>query len=175
VSELPEISDEERAYFLAYVAEHPSCSIREAAEMAGRRRWEFRALLGEEEFEAAYLEARGRDPEQIRAELRRRAIEGIDEPVFYQGEEVTTVKKYSDSLLGKMADAYLPEFSRQGSGDGNMDGAMIAVERRVVVGIRDVVGLARELGVSLDGELDRGSPRGELPAASPLLPDPAGD
>jgi hypothetical protein len=175
MDELPVIPESKRQEFLAYIRRHPSCSIREAAEMVGRRRWEFRALLGEEEFEAAYTEARGRDPEAIRAELRRRAIEGIDEPVFYQGQEVSTQKRYSDSLLGKMADAYLPEFQRGGMPDPGAEGAMIAVERRVIVGIRDVVGLARELGIGLEGRLDRGAPGGELPAASAVLPDPGGD
>lgn len=37
--------------------------------------------------------------EQLEAECRRRAYEGILEPVWYQGEEVGTVRRYSDTLL----------------------------------------------------------------------------
>lgn len=32
-------------------------------------------------------------------ELTRRAIDGVDEPVFYQGAKCGTVKRYSDTLL----------------------------------------------------------------------------
>lgn len=171
----PDVTEEERAAFLEYVEKHPSSSIREAAEHVGRRRWEFRALLGEEEFEAAYLEARGRDPEAIRAEIRRRAIDGVEEPVYYQGDVVGQVTRYSDSLLAKLAEAHLPEFQKNTLPDPGTDGALIAVERRVIVGIGDVVGLAAELGISLERRVDREPARGELPPAPPVLPDPPSD
>lgn len=32
-------------------------------------------------------------------EARRRAVEGIEDPVFHKGEKVATVRKYSDVLL----------------------------------------------------------------------------
>lgn len=35
----------------------------------------------------------------LRAEAYRRAVVGVDEPVFYQGARVDTVKKFSDQLL----------------------------------------------------------------------------
>ena len=35
----------------------------------------------------------------LEAEARRRAAEGTQEPVFYQGEEIGSVRKYSDLLL----------------------------------------------------------------------------
>lgn len=171
----PEVTEAEREGFLRYVRDHPEASIREAAEAVGRKRWEFRALLAEEEFEAAYVEARGRDPEAIRAEIRRRAIDGVEEPVFHGGVIVGQVRRYSDSLLAKMAEAHLPEFKRQQLPDAGADGALVAVERRIVVGIGDVVGLAAELGIRLPQRVDRGAPGGELPPAPPVLPDPSGD
>lgn len=36
---------------------------------------------------------------QLEDEARRRAVEGVDEPVFYQGDVVGYTKKYSDDLL----------------------------------------------------------------------------
>ena len=36
---------------------------------------------------------------EFEAELRRRALLGIDEPVFHAGEQVATRKRYSDPLL----------------------------------------------------------------------------
>ena len=32
-------------------------------------------------------------------ELYRRAVEGVEKPVFFQGDEVATVREYSDTLL----------------------------------------------------------------------------
>lgn len=37
--------------------------------------------------------------EDLEKECRRRAYEGVLEPVFYQGEEVGTVRRFSDVLL----------------------------------------------------------------------------
>jgi hypothetical protein len=48
----------------------------------------------------------------IRAELSRRAIDGIDEDVFYKGEWIATKRVYSDSLLTLMATATLPEYKK---------------------------------------------------------------
>lgn len=50
-------------------------------------------------------------------------------------------------------------------------GGPIAVEGRAVVGLADVIAFAREIGAAADLGLDAGDPRGELPAASEVLPD----
>lgn len=50
------------------------------------------------DFEAACEEALEEACDYLEAEMRRRAFEGVEEPVFYQGEEVGTVRKYSDGL-----------------------------------------------------------------------------
>lgn len=50
------------------------------------------------DFEAACDEALEEACDYLEAEMRRRAFQGVDEPVFYQGEEVGAVRKYSDSL-----------------------------------------------------------------------------
>lgn len=50
------------------------------------------------DFEAACEDACEEAYDALEAECRRRAFEGTDEPVFYQGAEVGTVRKYSDSL-----------------------------------------------------------------------------
>lgn len=53
--------------------------------------------------------ARGEAQQAIEAEIRRRAIEGWDEPVFFQGEEVGVVRRYSDKMLEILAKANMPE------------------------------------------------------------------
>ena len=37
--------------------------------------------------------------DMLDAEIDRRAVEGIDKPIYYKGEKVDTVKEYSDNLL----------------------------------------------------------------------------
>lgn len=61
-----------------------------------------------EAFElAAELGARG-----LEDEARRRAHDGVDEPVFYQGVQCGTVRKYSDSLLMFLLRARFPAVYR---------------------------------------------------------------
>jgi hypothetical protein len=50
-------------------------------------------------FAKAWDEAMHDAADVLEAEARRRAILGVDEPVFYQGVPVGSVKKYSDTLL----------------------------------------------------------------------------
>ena len=37
--------------------------------------------------------------DEMEQEMRRRAVDGVDEPVFYQGVKCGAVRRYSDSLL----------------------------------------------------------------------------
>jgi len=55
---------------------------------------------------AYYLEcATEAAADKVEAEVRRRAIDGIDKGVYYQGDLVATEKQYSDSLLTLLAKA----------------------------------------------------------------------
>lgn len=45
----------------------------------------------------------------LEQEAHRRAVEGVEEPVFHQGEIVGFVTKYSDALLGKLLTGRRPE------------------------------------------------------------------
>ena len=75
-------------------------NITKAAEYAGihptthHKRW-MKKPDYVKQFEAAKLEA----IDNLEAEAYRRAHDGVDEPVFYRGEEVGAVRKYSDTLL----------------------------------------------------------------------------
>ncbi len=48
--------------------------------------------------------------EDLEKEVRRRALHGVEEPVFYQGKICGTVQKYSDSLLMFAIKARKPEY-----------------------------------------------------------------
>lgn len=48
-------------------------------------------------------------------EAHRRAFEGLDEPVFYKGDECGSVRKYSDTLAIFLLKAHAPEKYRENS------------------------------------------------------------
>ena len=50
---------------------------------------------------------------EVNKEVRRRAITGVDEDVYFQGEKVGKKKVHSDSLLIMLAKASSPEFKDQ--------------------------------------------------------------
>ena len=59
--------------------------------------------------------------EVLDAEIDRRAVEGIDKPIYYKGEKVDTVKEYSDNLLrllttSVVADWWIPTASASSDG-----------------------------------------------------------
>ena len=51
--------------------------------------------------------------ELLEAEARRRTAIGVDEPVFYQGQVVGHIRKYSDNLLMFLLKAHWPEKFRE--------------------------------------------------------------
>lgn len=46
-------------------------------------------------------------------EAKRRALDGVLEPVFYKGEKVGSIRKYSDTLLIVLLKAHAPEKYRE--------------------------------------------------------------
>lgn len=60
-------------------------------------------------FKEAFEQARELYNDTIRAEIHRRAITGWLEPVYYKGELIDHVRKYSDSLLIHLSKAKMPE------------------------------------------------------------------
>ena len=90
--------------FLAALAE--TGNVRRACEAAGvarSRAYELRD--SDEAFALDWLRAQEEAADLLEEEARRRAVEGVDEPVFGsmgQGQgsgQVGTVRKYSDTLL----------------------------------------------------------------------------
>lgn len=63
----------------------------------------------DEEFGKAVAEALEVGYDSLEAEAYRRAVDGVDEPIHYRGEEVGTVKRYSDSLLTTLLKANKPK------------------------------------------------------------------
>jgi hypothetical protein len=75
-------------------------NITRAAKAAGCDRWSHYYWLREDpDYVQAFEEASAIANDTIDAEIRRRAIYGNIEPVFYKGELVATQRKMSDTLL----------------------------------------------------------------------------
>ncbi len=97
-----------------------TCNVSKSAQAVGvstvtvyktRRKDEAFAMEWEQAIEAGTA--------TLEAEAMRRAFDGVDEPVFYQGEIVGHVRKYSDNLAMFLLKAHAPEKYRERS-DVNM-------------------------------------------------------
>ncbi len=65
-------------------------------------------------FAAQWDDALEEATDLLKAEARRRALTGIDKPMFFKGEVVGSTKKYSDRLMMFLLEAYDPEMFRDG-------------------------------------------------------------
>ena len=70
-------------------------------------------LANDKEYQDAFAEAEVAATDALIQEARRRAVQGVSEPVFYKGKVVKTVQKYSDSLLMFLIKGALPEVYRE--------------------------------------------------------------
>jgi len=98
-----EVDAKRKALFIEKLAEHGI--VGQAAKAA--------SLHSHNGCIATFYRERERDPEfarqweeallqaryAVEAELHRRAVEGVEEPVFYLGKEIGTITRYSDQLL----------------------------------------------------------------------------
>jgi len=93
-------------------------NVSAAAEHCGVSRSGAYALrAADTEFRAAWDDAIESALDDLEAELRRRAIEGTEKPVFYGGETVGTIRSYSDSLAMFLLRSRRPHvFGERGEG-----------------------------------------------------------
>lgn len=81
-------------------------------------------------FADRFREIDGLFRDSIEAEIRRRAIQGIDEPIIGgkdRDEVVITVKRYSDKLLEMYAKRHIPEYRERQQLDVNVSGGVVVV------------------------------------------------
>ena len=78
-----------------------------AAKIGRSTAYEWRGK--DEDFAAAWDEALEDGTDALEDEAKRRGADGVDEPVFYQGKQVSTVTKYSDTLLMFLLKGRRPE------------------------------------------------------------------
>lgn len=109
LSHLNEVGDVKRAKFLELLRE--TCNMSRSADGAGADRSAlYRQRKRDPEFARAWDEALEAAYDELEAEARRRAFTGYDEPEFYQGQQVATKRKYSDSLVMPLLAAYRSRF-----------------------------------------------------------------
>ena len=98
--------------FLAALA--ATCNVTRACEAAGLgRRTAYQWRDADPEFAARWENARRIGAEALEDECMRRATEGVEEPVFFQGVECGTVRKYSDTLAIFLLKGAMPEKYRE--------------------------------------------------------------
>lgn len=120
---------EKEAEFLAVLAD--TCNVSKACAHAGIGRvtvYEWRDA--DPDFAARWDQAKRIGADILEEEALRRAVEGVQEPVYYQGTLVDTVTKYSDTLLmflakGAKPEVYKDRVQSEISGPG---GAPIAID-----------------------------------------------
>ena len=90
-------------------------NVTRAARYAGRSRNQaYHVRRHSEDFAAQWDEALEEGTDLLDAEARRRAVTGTDKPVFYKGEVVGSITKYSDRLLMFLLKAHDPQVFRDG-------------------------------------------------------------
>jgi transposase-like protein len=115
-------TDEAKEKFLDALSE---CgNISRAAKLAGiPRRTLYNWRDEDEEFQRLWDKAAAYGTDALEDEAIRRAYEGVEKPVYYQGAVCGSVQEYSDSLLALLLKARKPDRFRENStvkigGDG---------------------------------------------------------
>jgi hypothetical protein len=86
-------------------------------------------LVKDPEFAAAFEDAKNQFGDKLQAEINRRALEGLQEPVynFRTNEIIDTVTKYSDRLLELASKRYVPEYRDKTQVDVNITPGVLVV------------------------------------------------
>jgi hypothetical protein len=101
-------TDRARETFLEVLA--ASCNVSEAARKAGMsRRAAYDWREADETFAAAWDDAEQEAADKLEREAWRRAVEGTDKPVTFQGVITATYKEYSDRMLEILLKGHRPE------------------------------------------------------------------
>ncbi len=171
------IDERQRKKLLRLVAKEQTIGTVVALRKAGVQgtKGQLRQLVeNDDELRRDLDEARGRGPETIRAEIKRRAIDGVEEPVYTpSGKLAGTRRIYSDRLLALMARANLPEYRDvQRHEHTGPDGRPIEVQQTHVIDLH-IARLVDELAGRREAQAALGPPPGALEASGETGADAA--
>ncbi|MBI1188298.1 MAG: terminase [Alphaproteobacteria bacterium] len=103
-----ETPENARGLFLAKL--RTGASVTAAAKIAGvGRATVYRWRDEDEAFAAAWADAYESGTDLLEDEARRRALEGVEKPVFYKGVVVGHVREFSDTMMAMQLNARRPE------------------------------------------------------------------
>lgn len=105
-------STEWKPAFLAALGEHGMVTAA-CREVGIGRRTAYDARQADEEFALAWADVNEISIEKMEREAMRRAVEGVERDVFYQGEAVGRERHYSDTLLIFLLKAGRPDVYRE--------------------------------------------------------------
>lgn len=94
-------------------------------------------LKADEQYAKDFAEATVMRVEVLETEARRRALIGWDEPVYYKGKAVGSIRKFSDTLLiftlkGEKPEKYRERFEHSGPKGGPIETTVTRIERIIV-------------------------------------------
>jgi len=144
------LTPEKEAAFLEALA--GTCNVSEACKVAGVSRVHAYHLRAEyPAFAERWDKAKQIGVEALEDEARRRAFHGTDEPVFYQGQYVDSVKRYSDTLMifllkGAKPDVYKDRVASELSGGLKHEVTLTDDEA-----VAELAALQAQLAAKLDG------------------------
>jgi hypothetical protein len=105
---MPALTPDLQQTFLATLA--ATGNVKASALAAGVHRDTAYALRASEPaFAAAWASALEDATDTLEAEARRRAVDGVGEPIFQGGKYLGEITKYSDTLLLALLKAHRPE------------------------------------------------------------------
>lgn len=99
-------SAKQRAFLAAYAE---TGNITAAAKLSKVARKTHYRWLDDQAYSADFADAHEQACDALEAEARRRAHDGVDEPVFYKGSVCGAVRRYSDTLLIFLLKGAMPE------------------------------------------------------------------
>ena len=146
------IPPEHFAKFLELLREVPN--VTRAARTTGHAPSAFRRHKAlDKEFSQAWDEALDESVERMEEEVHRRAFVGVDEPVFFRGNECGTVIKHSDQLAMFLLKAHRPEKYRERSevNLSNPDGSLTLTDAEKAAKIAAMIALAKSRQSDNDG------------------------
>lgn len=100
--------------------------IAQSARAAGTNSRRIKSECEEDkEFAADMQESLMLYAEMVQEELHRRAVEGVEEDVYFQGVKCGTKRNYSDALLTTLVKAKSPEFREKIAVDTTIHGGVL--------------------------------------------------
>lgn len=124
----PQVKKRRELFLAAYAG---SGNISHSARAAGVDRGTHYKWLADPAYAEAFKQADAQAGDILEAEARRRAVDGVDEPVgWYKGEPGGMVRRYSDTLLIFLLKGRKPDVfgDRQRLEHTGKDGAPLRVE-----------------------------------------------